>query len=102
MKEMPRMVNVFGVKVPVKRTELQSKGLVGLCKETHIEVDKQLQGEEATACLLHECFHYVFKRIGLCQTNLDHNLEELIVENLSVFMVENFDIKQKVKRVKKK
>jgi len=49
--------------------------------------------------LFHELFHAVFYHNGLRQTNISSDLEEIIVNQFSIFVCDNFEIA--IKRTKK-
>lgn len=97
MKKEPKNVVIYGKKVPIKRTDLIKDGVEGICKDTHIEIDKSLKGDEYTSTLLHEMIHYITHRIGINQTSLSHDMHELIAESISVCLTEVFHIEPKTK-----
>lgn len=45
--------------------------------------------------LLHEEFHAVLERIGFHQAGVSHEIEEMMVDALSTFICENYEIKEK-------
>lgn len=49
--------------------------------------------EDVVATLLHEIGHCVIYRLGLHNTNLDNNLEEVIVDGIATVLSENFEFK---------
>jgi Zn-dependent peptidase ImmA (M78 family) len=69
----------------------------GLCcvKKRIVYLDRSLVKEDKQSTLLHELFHALIYEIGLHQTSLTLDVEELIVENLSLFMLETFNIRLK-------
>lgn len=62
--------------------------------ESIIAIDKNLDTDTAMQTLLHECFHAIFKRISINQ-GVDSQAEEIIVDSLSKWVVENFQVKPK-------
>ena len=92
-------LKVFGVTVPVK----EEKGLLaerGLAAYYHVEkkyiaIDPSIKGEERDATLLHELFHSMFFRLGFEQVRMSHDAHELLAENFSRILVENFRITPK-------
>lgn len=46
--------------------------------------------------ILHEQIHAVFSRMGFNQTELSSDMEEQICETISVFILENYKLKEKV------
>jgi len=102
MKTIPKKLRIFGQDITVQMSkDLISKedacGMADYAKKI-IRLDKSLQGEDRTQTLLHEVFHIVLARVGLNQTSLPHDLEELIVENLATAVVELFDIQLRTPR----
>lgn len=62
-----------------------------------IQIDKKAHEgnhDEFVATIIHEFCHTVFLRCGLKQA-VGHDLEEVIIENISRALVENFSIKPK-------
>jgi uncharacterized protein YjaZ len=49
--------------------------------------------EQIYATLLHELGHAVFYRVGLHNTNVNPEVEEIIVDNIATVLVENFKFK---------
>jgi len=60
-----------------------------------IEITKKENNKNILHTILHELLHGVIERIGINQTDLSDNLEEVIVESFSTFLVDTFIIKFK-------
>lgn len=92
-------LSVFGLNVPVKEEKglLQERGLAAYYSvdKKYMAIDPSIKGEEYTATILHELFHSVFFRIGFEQVRISHDVHELLAENFSRVLVENFKITRK-------
>jgi len=94
MENTPRILNIFGKGFPVLRQDiLESHDALGLFDNDKIIVDISLSGLEEIATELHEVIHAVAERSGLTRTSIHPDLWEVICENISRAMVENYDIK---------
>lgn len=60
-----------------------------------ILIDAELVGDEFMLTLLHEVGHAIFARTGLSQAGISKEVEEILVENFSVALVENFKLRLK-------
>ncbi len=92
-----KTVNVFGKTFKIKYDKtLASKGVHGVCDSDNnlILIDGLLKGDSLMQTLLHEEFHAVFSRIGLRQAVPDE-VEEMIVDALATFIVDNYRIAPK-------
>lgn len=93
-----RKLRIFGVMVPVLKIPglLGGQGMFGFYDHEArvIGVDEALRGVELEATVVHEMFHAVFARLHIAQ-QLDDAFAEVVIENLSVALLENFDIKPK-------
>lgn len=94
-------LSVLGLNVKVlKKNNLINKyGIAGSYnfKSKDINIDNSLKADNFNQCLIHELIHATFDRIGIINTNLDANLEEIICDNIATVIVENFKLKIKKK-----
>lgn len=91
------MLNVFGWAIPVyKVKDLVKEGAYGLYDDTakYIMIDDGLNSELTEHSIIHEMFHATLDRLH-CQVQLDEKFVEVIVENLSVALMENFKVSPK-------
>ncbi len=91
-------LKVFGLMVPVIIEDgLAEKGFAGYydpnTKEIHI--DSGLTGYAFEHTRLHELIHSVADRTGILQTGVSLEVMELICENVSTAILENYNIKLK-------
>ena len=87
-------LNVFGKKVEVKVLKgLREQGVEGLFipAKWSILVNLEQSKEDAVKTLLHELTHAMIHRTGINQS-LSHDLEEVIAENVSTVICENFNL----------
>jgi Zn-dependent peptidase ImmA (M78 family) len=92
-----KKVNVLGRVVPIYRLDLGESpfhAYYDLDNKT-ITMDSSLKGELFMHVLLHEIGHAIFCRGGLQQTQISHDLQELIVEQFATVIAENFTLKPK-------
>ena len=103
---LPKKLSIFGQTWQVveqhKIPSDDDKELAGLaCKESKtIHIEKLQDVEAKLHTLIHEVGHAMFARVGLNQTEISSDIEEVIVENFATVMCENFDIKIKLPKRK--
>lgn len=91
-------INVLGRKIKIEFKEIDEKycGLyyddIGL-----IEVNSNLSKEKSDITICHELIHSVFFRSGLDQTAIGHDLQEIICDQVSKVICENYTLKRKIK-----
>lgn len=91
--KIPEVIEIYGhVFVLDKVKGLEDKydcaGLL-LKDEDVIEIDADKKGEELLKDLLHECMHGIFRTTGISQA-IDDGTNEIISENVSQWLVNNF------------
>jgi len=95
--KIPKKINIFGKVHKVQITELHSNGIPvrGLFNPNnyHIYLAENQDDTEMFHTFLHECFHAVVNRVSINQSGLPPELEEVIVDSFSTFLVENFSFK---------
>lgn len=99
-------IDVLGSKVTVKRIKKLSSD-TGNCGEyifdkKIIHIDKDLKGKSNIHTLMHEMIHALCDKIGLENTSLSRDVEEILSDKIPEMFLENFDIKLKCKKKKKK
>lgn len=57
-----------------------------------IKIKKSLPPDERLHTLIHEIGHAVVMRTGLKQSELSHDVEEVLVENIATSIMENFEV----------
>jgi len=94
---MKRKYDVFGTKVTVKKVDLSNQDFVGLyhLKKQEILLDKTLSKEEMFQTFLHEIIHAIWQNTGLNQTMTSLDVQELVCENVSKWIVKNFKLTDK-------
>lgn len=94
--EQKRALNIFGKKFPVIRADiLTTQGNLGFFDLNNIILDVSLEGEELVGTEIHELIHAVAERTGLTVTSIHADVWEVICENISRALIENYDIKPK-------
>lgn len=95
-------VKIYGLDVPVLRRKnlTQETGFLGYFdpEKNEIVIDANLKGMDFLSTLVHEIIHAVFTRGGLRQAKISPSLEEIICEQISVVLTENFSLHKKRKR----
>lgn len=93
-----RILKVFGREVPVYKVAniIRDENMYGYYEDVgkYIGVDSSLKGEILDHTVIHELFHAVLDRLHV-QHQLDEKFVEIIVENLSVALIDNFKMKAK-------
>lgn len=90
-------LNIFGLQVPVYHKEIDDKNLRGYydTQAKEIFIAKEMKGHDFWNTMVHELIHAALYRTGFGQTQMPHDLHEMICENISVAICENFDLKFK-------
>ena len=88
---IPKKVMILGE--PWKIVIKDIPGYEGLCdrEEKVIYLDPSLSEANMIQTYLHEIFHAIWHRVSLNQTNIDPNLQEIIVDNFATWLAENYD-----------
>lgn len=91
-----KSVNILGKKCPIKVTPMDENTL-GLFyyNEFKIEINENCPDDKYDEVLLHELFHAVFNRASLIQCHITGDAQEIIVDQFSKFIVENFKLVKK-------
>lgn len=93
-----RTLKVFGLLIYVYKLEnlLKNEGMYGYyCPEgKYIAVDKDLSGKILEHTIIHEMLHAVFDRLHI-DAQMERSFVEVLVENVSVALMENFEVKRK-------
>lgn len=97
---LPKFLNIFGLKVKLVISLKMLPNIAG-----QYEPDKQIisinsihdSDMELLHTLLHECGHAMFYRVSIQQA-VSWEVHEFIVNNYSTMLLENFDIKPKIKK----
>ena len=93
-KKLKVFGRVWTVKVKERLADTGADGLT-LKQEKELWLDSDLKGKEQMQTLLHEFVHAVFVESGLDQTSIRGDLEEIVAEQVSQALVDNFNIKFK-------
>ena len=89
MKRLPKKLNVLGREYKVKAAFIDTDGICDPQLET-IEINKNLNCYERA--LLHEAFHAAIFSAGLYDAIDNEKVIEIICEQLSRVVLENFEI----------
>lgn len=79
-------------------TDLQDAMGLFVPSTFEIFIDKTLKGDDLAHTVLHEEFHAVWDRLGLGNTEISHDIQELIVDGLSKFVTEHYKLVDKPKK----
>lgn len=98
--KIPTSIKIKGKRWKIThKWNLKDEGIKcdGLCSydERIIYLDRSLLKEDKVPTLLHEIYHALIYEIGLHQTSLSLDVEEMLVENISMFMIDTFNIRLK-------
>lgn len=93
-----RNLKVFGSIVPVYKLEnlLSAEGMYGFYdpEGKYIAVDHGLNGHMLEHTIIHEMMHAIFDRLHI-DAQMERTFTEVLVENVSACVLENFEVKQK-------
>ena len=91
--------NVFGSKITIKfDSTLDAQGFKGIyfADKKLILLEKTLTPSHKLQTLIHEMIHSIISRIGIDQTKMSHDLEEILCESIAITLVENWKLLKKV------
>lgn len=96
---MNKLGKILGKDIRYKRVDLSSVGAVGLYdpKSKTILIDKTLKGDEFKQTMLHEQFHCLWDRLGLNCTEISDDIQEVIVESFSQFVIDHYSLRERRK-----
>lgn len=101
MVKLPKNVNVFGKQYQVIHSDKPEGGFhpeihYGFCDSTSYKIYIAKGKDHTIHTYIHELVHAMCDRIGLRQTGLQLEIEEIICEGVATVITEAFDIKIKV------
>lgn len=97
--KVPKFLNIFGVKIRLIVCDL-GFGLAAQyepAKKLITISPNQETDYEFIHSVLHECGHALFYRVSINQA-VSYETHEFIVNNYATMLLENFDVKLKVKK----
>lgn len=91
-----KSINVLGQKIKVVIKKID-RNYLGLFYADHnlIEISDEAKGDKLVETLVHEIGHAIFKRSGLDQASISHDAQEIICEQFSKVICENFKLTPK-------
>lgn len=92
---MRKSITILGLKIKIIETDLTGTDYDGLYngKTKTILIEKTLKGKYKQQILLHEIMHALFDRAGIHQLKISSDAEEILCEQISLFLVEQFNLK---------
>jgi Zn-dependent peptidase ImmA (M78 family) len=97
-----KSINIYGWDIPIKKMKglIEAQGVYGYYDPVArlIAIDASLKKCDYISTLIHEIVHAMFHRAGLHQTKISSSLEEIICEQVSTVLTENFSLTGKKKR----
>jgi Zn-dependent peptidase ImmA (M78 family) len=95
----PKSFDIFGMKVKIVFSSLMNHvaGLYDPDKKVMTINEAHETDHELLHTVLHECGHALFFRVSINQA-ISFETHEYIVNNYATMLLENFDIKPKLKR----
>lgn len=91
-------IDIFGKATEIKEQDLSEMGLAGYydMEKSLIVIDKNSDHKFQTCC--HELFHNALHRVGINQTSLPRDVQEIIVESLATLIDEKWSDIVKLRR----
>jgi len=93
---LPESVTILGKEIPIYRRNLSIEKAMGLTDGNAIIICETCPKHFIMEVLLHEMGHALLFRLGLHNTSLPLDLEEIIVDNYARMMLEVFKISKGV------
>jgi hypothetical protein len=94
-------LKVFGESIPVKVIKnLKDQGILGKydSKNKEISICSSTKASDKDQVLLHELTHCVIDVLGLYNAQLSHDLEEILADNISKAITDNFRLTWKSRK----
>lgn len=91
-------LKIFGLEVPVTIEQIENPHLAAYYDLENHRIVISAEDKHKLASLCHEMIHSMFQRTGLNQTKMPIDVQEIICENISVMIVENWDDLVKFKK----
>lgn len=91
---LPKSKNILGTEIKYEFADLNDyDGIYDPIKKT-ISINKELKVNELAlkTTILHEEGHAMFDILGLNQTSLSLDMQEIIVENFANFIIEHYKL----------
>jgi hypothetical protein len=97
---LPKRILVKDQEYIVKRQwapRVSGKVVDGYCdiKNREIVIAHDVKGQELERVFFHEVFHAICSEIGVQNTKVSPEMEEILVDNFSSWLVLNFDFRKK-------
>lgn len=88
---MKKSINVFGLETKIEMIEIdESLNAIALFEPANKRIVLDPRSESLFQDFCHELWHLFWFRTGMRQYVVDQHVEEIIAENFSVMMQENF------------
>ena len=89
----PKTFIIFGKRIKIQYAPdlIEKYDINGDYGQDLIRIDEQLEDKLLWLTLIHEATHALFDRCGIRQA-VDSGVEEIICDNISTLMVENFEL----------
>ncbi len=89
-----KYLKVLGKKIKVVFRDMTEENVCGhyLYAQKLIEINSALDPITQQVTLLHELVHAVFDRAGIHSANISHDIEEIICDQVSKVILENFKL----------
>ena len=103
--KLPSEIAIFGKihKIKKLKTHVIIDGMLadGYFDPEKLEIGVNVNSPNPTQVLVHELFHAMFQRVSLVQAKIPLEIEEIIVDSFSTFLVETFSLRLLKKDLKK-
>lgn len=89
-----KYLKILGKRIKVVFRDMTEENVCGhyLYAQNLIEINNQLDAVTQQVTLLHELIHAVFHRAGIHNANVSHDVEEIICDQVSKVVLENFKL----------
>ena len=89
-----KYLKILGKKIKIVFRDMTEENVCGhyLYNKNMIEINNTLDVATQQITLLHELIHAVFHRAGIHNANVSHDIEEVIADQVSKVILENFKL----------
>lgn len=92
-----KFLEVLGKKIKVVQRDMTEENVCGhyVYSDGLIEINNKIPKETQEVTLVHELIHAVFYRAGIHNAKVSHDIEEIICDQISKVITENFKLVKK-------
>jgi hypothetical protein len=84
-------LNIFGKTVPILFANIRKDGFDGLFDPFNWTITIDDKNHDKFSTIIHEMVHSIHYRVGITQTKINQDTQEILAETLAIAIKENFE-----------